>query len=801
MKGRVFIFARVFFLIVLLIFFSGFKHLNCKQNREEIKSRLDIAPDASQVPYSPADGSTVKANPPPFTWVTVKKDITYPPNYVRYNDPAQKVWVPIKDYYTYTLQISRDKNFSSGVITKKGIDISSYALAQSLELGEWFWRYGVENGETIYSKARRFIVPSDVKIRVFPDIKQVINSIPKSRPKLFILKDEIESYRNRAEYGDLKELCSDIKNDIEKHIGEELVKEPKFVKGIGPEFGEYSWRVIYDATIPPVDLTEMFGLVYLLTGDKKYGEEAKRRVVHFSLWNPDGSTSDRAHDEPAMRILNKCIRAYDWAYELFTPEEREIVKKSMKIRATRFYERLKYRTDREYHSYNYGSHEGRITGFLGQAAVCFAGEWDEAEDWLKYVLTIHWNLWPAWAKEDGGWHQGPSYWNGYMNYVLHFIAAVKKATAIDLMGKNFFQNTPYYILYTNPPYGRMSPFGDGENGPPSKRRGELMYRFSSLLNDSYVRWYADYMGVGHGRDILGILLKNDDIKGRSPSGLPQSRYFPGVGLVSLHTNLGDADEDIHFLFHSDPYGGVSHGHPDQNAFTIEAFGEPLAIASGYYPWYGSDHHMNWSRQTKSSNSITIGGWNGQERVASAKGKVVSFENRDIYDYILGDATQAYMGLLNKFHRHVIHIRPGVYVIYDDLEAPEPVTFEWWLHALSEMSVNEFNKSIVISEGNACLKVNFLQSGKLNFNQFKGFPDPPEMRGENDQWHVTSSTVSKSTKAKFITVLVPFKKDKEPNISVGHLVEDINVVSVDINIDDKKYFISLVPEVSVKEITF
>ena len=800
---KIFILPRLFFPIVLLTFFSC-ANQGSQVNNENILSQLDIPPNENQVDYSPADGATVKVNPPPFTWLPVRKDITYPADYVDYGGPEEKVWRPIKDNHTYTLQISMDKDFSSDVITKEGIEIGTYAFDTSLEPGEWFWRYGVENGTTIYSKARRFTVPSDVKKKPFPDMDEVVNAIPENHPKLFILPDEIQSFRNRALNGDLKKTTLEIKAEIEKHIGEELPKEPKYVKGIGPEFGEHSWRLIYDAVIPPCDMMEEFGLVYLLTGDKKFGEEARRRVLHFSRWDPDGSTSDRAHDEPAMRILAQGSRAYDWTYELFTPEEREMVDKSMIRRATQFYERLKYRSDREYHVYNRGSHEERVCGFLGEAAILFMDKTDEAEDWLKYALTIHWNLWPAWAKSDGGWHQGPSYWTSYEFRVLHFLTALKKATNVDLIDKDFFQNTPYYILYTNPPYAKLSPFGDGEDRPPNESRAEMMYNYSSLLNDPYIRWYADYMDLGHGKNILGILLKNDDLKGKAPVDLPETRYFPGVGLVSLHTNFGDAEKDIHFLFHSDPYGGVSHGHPDQNAFTIEAFGEALAIASGYYPWYGSEHHKNWQRQTKSSNSITINDWKGQEGVAAAKGKVVSFENKDIYDYILGDATQAYMGLLNKFQRHVIHIRPGVYVMYDDLGAPEPVTFEWWLHALSEMNVNESKKSITISQGDVRLKVNLLQSDKLKFDQFPGFPDPPEARGETtpeykDQWHVTASTASKNTKAKFISVLVPYKKDKEPDISIDHVVEEEDKVSLELKIDNKKYFVSFEPEVSVKEI--
>ena len=138
---------------------------------------------------------------------------------------------------------------------------------------------------------------------------------------------------------------------------------PKFIKGIEPEFGEHSWRLIYDAIIPPCDLTEMFGLVYLLTGEQNYGEEARLRVLLFSRWDPEGPTSNRAHDELAMRILAQGSRAYDWTYELFTPEEREIVNMSMIRRAQQFYERLKYRDGKEYQVFNRGSHEERICGF------------------------------------------------------------------------------------------------------------------------------------------------------------------------------------------------------------------------------------------------------------------------------------------------------------------------------------------------------------------------------------------------------------------------------------------------------
>jgi hypothetical protein len=38
-----------------------------------------------------------------------------------------------------------------------------------------------------------------------------------------------------------------------------------------------------------------------------------------------------------------------------------------------------------------------------------------------------------------------------------------------------------------------------------------MYNLSYLMNDPYARWYADFTGSGPGKNILGVLLKNDKI--------------------------------------------------------------------------------------------------------------------------------------------------------------------------------------------------------------------------------------------------------------------------------------------------
>ncbi len=717
---------------------------------------LDLLPSERQVGYSPADGESVTVNPPPFTWVQPKHELTY------------------------ALEISQDSDFSSDTERIGDIQVSTYALTHPLKSGTWYWRYGVEldGDRVLWSKVRKFRVGSSAQKFVKPKIEEVISRIPKNRPRLFVLENELASYQERAESGDLQSIANSLKRSCKKYIGEPLVEEPPYVQGTGPERGKH-YQHIFRTTRPPMDAMERCGLVYLLTGDKEYGNEAKRRLLHFFSWDPEGSTSYRNNDEPAMWVMMRGTRAYDWVYDLFTEEERQKIEPVMKIRARQFFEHLKDR--RKFHTDPYESHAGRTLGFLGEAALSFAHQWPEAETWLDYVLTLFWNVYPAWGKEDGGWHEGPSYWSYYMSFALHFVVPLRNATSIDLMQKPFFQNTPYYKLYTNPPYAEISPFGDGEHSGPSRSMGNLMYQFSTLLQDPYLRWYANAMNAGPGNSILGVVLKDDSLKAKSPSTLPQSRYFPGVGLVSIHTALGNAGEDVHFLIHSDPFGPISHAHADENAFTLEAYGEALAIASGYYPWYGSDHHRNWQWQSKSSNTITFDGGQGQViRDAESKGNIVAFQSTDDYDYVQADATEAYQGRLNRCVRHVAHIGNGVFVLCDEVAARRPVQFEWNLHALSEMELDTEKNVMIIQQSQARLRTNFLHPQDLSIKQWKGFEHPPE-HGESDQYHARASTANKTQSTIFVTVLEPYTESRKPSIETK--INTLNEKGVTVELDD------------------
>ncbi len=718
---------RRFFISTLLVAFC----FPCISPGAGIKDKLDGPPKNRQKPYSPADNQQVAVTPPPF------------------------IWIPIGRNASYILQVSKNRAFSPDATrTFRGIDTSVFVPSEPLPAGKWFWRYGVatEKGD-VFGRARPFSISADAARFPFPDFDKVIEKIPREHPRLLLSGKQLTRLRQAIK----DELGRDARSlfaRADRAIGEKLVAEPPRPK-TGPE------RVyVMRTTRPPMDAMEQCALAYLLSQGKHYGLEAKRRLLHFFSWDPRGSTNLWSYDEPAMWVMMRGIRAYDWTYDLFTEAERKKIEPVMHERARQFYVHLKEK--RRFETDPYESHAGRMPGFLGEAALCFAHKWPEAKKWLHYATLLYYTSYPAWGGDDGGWQEGPGYWSAYMSFALHYVVALRNITEVDLMKKPFFRNTPYYALYTATPYHEHRPFGDGATGSP-RGLGTVLYAFSTLLQDPYLRWYHEESGRRVGTSILSLATYDPTLKPKNPEVLPQSRVFPSVGLAAFHSRLGDKEKDITLLLRSSPFGSVSHGHADQNAFVIEAFGRGLALATGYYPWYGSPHHRLWTRSTCSVNSILVNGVGQVRRSWDADGRIVTFKKTEDYDYLETEAAEAYGGRLERFRRHVYYLRPGTFIMFDDLIAKKPSTFQWLLHAHDKIAIRE--RTLSVTRPPACMKVQLLAPEKITFSQTDKYtPEPEEQEVRRLNWkntrHLTASTTDPAKTACFLSVFNVYH-EKEP----------------------------------------
>ncbi len=153
-------------------------------------------------------------------------------------------------------------------------------------------------------------------------------------------------------------------------------------------------------------------------------------------------------------------RAYDWAYDALTPDDRDKVRQAMRRRALDAWESGEVGRGVGHLNRPFASHGNRTFHKLGECAIAFLGEIPEAETWLDYAVNKFYAAYPVWCDDDGGWHEGAAYWAGYMGKIVWWLQAVQSALQIDGLKKPFFTQVGDFPLYVAPPGSPNMGFGD-----------------------------------------------------------------------------------------------------------------------------------------------------------------------------------------------------------------------------------------------------------------------------------------------------------------------------------------------------
>lgn len=114
---------------------------------------------------------------------------------------------------------------------------------------------------------------------------------------------------------------------------------------------------------------ETLAFVYLITQDKKYGEGARRWVLHLASWNPGGPTNFRLNCEAGKPMLYRPARAYDWAHDMFTFADREKIHAAMQRRVADAWESGEIAHGTGHLNSPYNSHGNRIWHKVGEAGT------------------------------------------------------------------------------------------------------------------------------------------------------------------------------------------------------------------------------------------------------------------------------------------------------------------------------------------------------------------------------------------------------------------------------------------------
>jgi hypothetical protein len=738
----------------------------------------------------PVDGRAIGVNPPGFCWT------------------------PHDDAKRYRLEVRR-AGASRVAVSAEPLTSTVYPPPQPFETGDYQWQvvYLTAEGKAYgASRTRRFTVRAGIPELPMPDSARLKRELAGVRPRLFLAGNRLEQAREAVKNGRIPQW------DRTLQMANGALKEPLYPEPHGYPDGKFEvteWRRIYTPAKAGSAHVARAALMYKITGDAKYLENARRWMLHLASWNPRGITShdvpqpngSQGNDEASMPILERVALGWDWVGDQLSAEERRRILASMTERGNQVLQLLQHNID--FLSHPFSNHEGRVLAFLGLAGISFLGDIPEAEQWLDYVIRCYLTSYPGWGSDEGGWAQGVGYWSSYVLWLSNFGDALRRVTDVDIFRRPFYRNTGYLSLYFHPHYARRSAFGDGGDRPPSEGERLLVDYFAETFKDPVLKWHAtsitarerpgessqrDQWMAGGIQDVFAALrFRTAQISPKPPAGLDGSRYLSDIGWAAMHSALGDAGNDVWALFKSSRFGSFSHSHADQNTFQLNAYGEPLLIDSGYYPWYGSPHDGLWTRQTWAHNGVLVNGRGQPPHRWEAGGEIEAFERHGSVTVVRGQAAGAYNvpqtdSILQRWKEHLREPVPPmtpkvesfrrtlafvasktrpVLVVHDFLRTDAPTTFDWLLHALEEMKSDERTGSIGVNSGNARLAVRLVSTEPFSFAQRTGFNVPPDERAANrpNQWHLKARTGKPAGQIKFLAVMVPYRaSEKMPEIA-------------------------------------
>jgi hypothetical protein len=254
-----------------------------------------------------------------------------------------------------------------------------------------------------------------------PAAKDILSRVKKSHPRLLMSNDDFTRLRQNATTDEtLKRWFEKVKSTADKTLRE---APSKYEIPDGLRLLNTSRRV--------VDRVYTLGLMYRLTGDRKYADRAweeLKAAAEFKDWNPKHflDTGEMCH---AFGI------GYDWMYDYWTPEQKNIlrtaiIEKGLKVAiechrgtapkgVSSFWAKCR-------HNWNQVCNGGIGVGALAIAdeQPALAGEFLEAA--LRSIQLAMTEYGP-----DGAWGEGPGYWGYATSYNVDFLASLETACGTD----------------------------------------------------------------------------------------------------------------------------------------------------------------------------------------------------------------------------------------------------------------------------------------------------------------------------------------------------------------------------------
>ncbi|MCD0472346.1 DUF4962 domain-containing protein [Flavobacterium sp. JAS] len=757
-------------------------------------------------------------------------------------NPTALLWKSEKHWnnkeVTYKVYLSQDKNFS-----KENTFVSSeqkycfFNPHKKLASGKWFWRYDIIDEDVIIvGKVNSFIVDQNSMIFETPNITELLSRIPKSHPRIINQGKNIDSIRLKAKSHRIYKTLIDLGLKVMKsEIYRGPVDDPDPAKG----------KAISIITSKEIGYFNRLLEAYVLSGDKNMLDNLLERTEVFLGW----PTDDLLGSQVLMSLSTGYDVLYDELSDVFKKKMLAVIKNQL-VHGLKKWPGLMETRQVENHFW-----QMEVAGNF-TAALATIKDLDESREMLEYMYELFLARFPNLANQEGGWAEGIGYFGVNKSSIIDMPLLLKKVCGVDIFKMNWYKNLADYYIYFAPVGGRISGFGDMHDRVVDGNVGHSMmmivgyenedkkalYRLGALLTwnkttNEKENWFEDKLeSIEPWYQIINSIQLDSTIV-EKPKKMPSSKLFKGVGIAALHTNVLESEVNTAVYFRSSPFGAKGHMHANQNCFNLSRKGEPVFYSTGYYTTFADPHSLTSYRHTRAHNDILVNGM-GQAFGHEGYGWIKRFIDGKRISYVCGDASKAYRPIVDKqfielnmqnginpdelksgfgdaklktFERHLIFVKPNIVITYDVLESENESDWSLLLHCMKEpKEITDNSLKLVLDKSYVEASVFGSSATKLLItDQFysPAIDIKKKYKSLPNQYHITSKTIEKTKKMRFLTIIrlgdksseiSNFKVVNESVFQLGDIVlkAELNVdksPSISIITDQDAFYINKLPE--------
>jgi hypothetical protein len=392
---------------------------------------------------------------------------------------------------------------------------------------------------------------------------------------------------------------------------------------------------------------------------------------------------------------------------------------------------------------------------------------------------------------DGGWAEGPGYWDYATFYSSVFLAALETAIGGDLglAAMPGFSDTGLFPIYvTGPPVnpgGAARTFNFADSCEMGLQAYQMLWLARRFQRPVY-SWYPQTLTAGldmrfaHFRSpALSLLWFDPGERDPKSEGLPLDKYFGGRVQVATFRNAWN-DKNALFVGLKAGDNKANHSHLDVGTFVLDALGERWAddIGSDNYslPGYFDAQGQRWNyyrTRAEGHNTLVLNPSQGPDQDLNAAAKITRFLSEPAKAFAIADLTPAYHkpsnGSLEKLERGVALLNRTTIVVQDEVTEKQPFELWWFMHTKASVRLGENGSTAMLERGPSAPRPRLWcaiaspSDARFSLMDAKPLPSSPNPPGQADNSPVRKLAVHLSgvTSTRLTVVMAPLSVGQEP----------------------------------------